>query len=309
MTLPRRPSTQRRWSRLTVAALAALPILLAGAGCDDADTPAQRRAQAQAKLSDEALIQGTLFGSREPCREPGDCVVGLCHYGACNGLMYVERPWMQHALAEQMDSLTQARPVPRAALTQQLTSILSRQDTDLAARARAVRGLEALGAKDPLAQALPTAPEAIAEAISLALCRLGDDRGLPHTAALTEDPARPIAIEALHALGDSALPDALAPLLRTLHPSLDQALVRGALEGLRRLGDRRAIGPLVAFLDAAPEPLAIRTERVLASLTGQHLGGDSAAWRAWLKDHPAPPAPPFEPRVFDPAEDIGLPAP
>ena len=65
---------------------------------------------------------------------------------------------------------------------------------------------------------------------ALALTRLGDERGLSMTMALTESEQPAIAIEALLALGQSRRPEALVPLLRNLHPELDRTAAHALLD-------------------------------------------------------------------------------
>ncbi|MCA9515936.1 MAG: HEAT repeat domain-containing protein [Myxococcales bacterium] len=254
-------------------------------------------------------VEGMLFGSPDACSNDDVCVSGVCYYGACGGLLSVDSRWMQERIAATLKDRVDRQPPLRERVVHDLGRVLRRKSAELPFRARVVVGLEVLGAADVLADALPDLPEPVAEIAAPSLARLGRAEGLAHTLALTESDALPTAVEALRALGESHLPDALLGLLRALGPSLDTEIQVAAVEALGALGDKRAIGPLVAYLRDAPDSLVVPVVRALRTLSGAALGADRDAWDAWVAKNPPPAAPPFTPREPSSEDDLGLPTP
>ncbi|TNF23790.1 MAG: HEAT repeat domain-containing protein [Deltaproteobacteria bacterium] len=294
--------------------LGVLAVVLASCGGGEAGEAKRAPLELpEGNLLPEA-VESYVFGGSQGCRADADCESGICYYGVCGGLLNVDTRWMQEVIADTLVEISEEDPRLRERIVWNLARISVRPRTDLAFRVRCVVGLERFDAKPELRQILThdELPEAAHGAASLALSRLGDPAGVPMTVALTEADSVPTAAEALRALGASHLTegvDVLVGLLRTLNPDLDSDLVHAAIDALGELGDPRAIGPLVAFLDRAPDFLEIRVTRALRRLTGARLGEDAAAWRTWLAGHPQPQTPPYTLRVYDTAQDIGLPPP
>ncbi|MCB9728951.1 MAG: HEAT repeat domain-containing protein [Deltaproteobacteria bacterium] len=285
--------------------------LLALAACD-AMTEAPAEPPAEPLPPGTALppdVDAMLYGNGKNCRQDDECPGDVCYFGACVGMLVVDQRWMQEQVSERLAAAAQRSPELRDRIVLHLVRVLERDDTDLAFRARALLPLERLGALDPLRAALDSPLEPLADAAALALARAGDPRGVPRARALTESEDTAVAAEALRALGRSRSPEALVPLLRTLEPALDGALLRSALDGLAALGDPRAIRPLIDFLPGSPDYLRWRVVHTLRELTGAALGLDGAPWRAWLAEHPQPPAPAWTPRPFSAEQDLGLPTP
>jgi HEAT repeat protein len=225
-------------------------------------------------------------------------------------MLLVDQRWIQETIAGELAAAVAADPRLTERLTRRLAEVIGRDHTDVAYRARAVRALEAVGARDAIAAALALDDERLQGAAALSLARLKDPRGLPMTRALTEDDAVAVAAEALTALGLSGdREQALVPLLRVLNPDLDRALVRAALVALGALGDLRAVRPLVAFLREAPDYLRHRVVASLRQLTGATLGRGEAGWVQWVADHDPPAAPAVATREVAPDDSLGLPPP
>jgi HEAT repeat protein len=250
-----------------------------------------------------------LYGAPRPCREDAQCPGKVCTFGVCLGLIQLDERWTQETVLEELRRRLQGQDEARATVIAMLEEELDRRESDVAYRARALLGLERLGARAPIAKALGDREEPLQEAAALALVRLGDPRGLGLTAALTEHDAEALACEAILALGQSGLPDALPHLLGLLSPELPRERVRGAVLALARLRDRRAIGPLVGFLETGPETLALSVVETLRVLSGARIGQDGAAWRAWLASADVAPAPPYRLMRTTPKVGFGLPDP
>ncbi len=295
---------------MRVAGLLALTLALSAPACEPTPPPEAAPA-AQPLPPGDALpprVESMLFGSSEACRLDAECPSTLCYFGTCVGVLVVDQRWMQEQATQAVVAAVERQPELRERVVEALVRVLRRQSGDTAFQGRALLPLEALGATDALAQALTLADERLQAAAALGLTRLGDPRGLPMAAALTESAQPALAAEAIWSLGRSRQPDALPPLLRYLHPETDRTLLRATLSALGELGDRRAVRPLVAFLDEAPESLQVRVATSLRLLTDAPLGRDPEAWRAWV-DQNAPPAPPaYEVRVPEPDGDF-LPPP
>lgn len=289
----------------------AVGLLVVSSGC--AREPESPQPQAVAPLPPgDALpprVDAMLYGSTQTCRLDEECPGGVCYYGACVGLLVVDQRWMQVEITERVVASAGAREGLRERIIVHLERILGQPDTDLAFRARALLPLEGLEATAQLERALADRDERLQAAAALALTRLGSDAGLPMARALTEHAELGIAAEALRALGQGGSDAALVPLLRTLNANLDGLLLRAAIDGLRRLGDTRAVRPLVGWLDEAPEYLHHEIFVTLRSLTGARLGSDVGAWERWIQGNDPPQAPVVRVRVHMAEEELGLPAP
>lgn len=295
-------------TRLLAAALA-LAALAACAACADAPEgppPPPPLPPGDALPPD---VEGILFGSPDACSNDDVCASGVCYYGACGGLLSVDSRWMQERVATTLKGRIERQPPLRERVVADLGRVLRRKSAEFPFRARVIVGLEVLGAGDVLAEALPDLPEPVAEVAAPALTRMGRSEGLAHTLALTESDALPTAVEALRALGQSRQPDALLGLLRALGPDLDVELQVAAVQALGVLGDKRAIRPLVSYLHDAPDMVVVPVIRALRALTGAAIGGDGAAWDAWVTSHAPPEAPPFTPREPSSEGDLDLPTP
>jgi len=224
-------------------------------------------------------------------------------------LLVVDQRWMQAEITERVVASAAAREGLRDRVIVHLERVLDQPDTDIAFRARALLPLEGLKALEPLERALADPDERLQATASLALTRLGVQAGLPMARALTEHAEQGIAAEALRALGASGMDGALVPLLRTLNSDLDGVLLRAAIDGLRALGDRRAIRPLHRWLAHAPEYLHHEILVTLRAVTGASVGGDVEAWGRWIQDEDPPQAPAYRVRSHKAEDELGLPAP
>lgn len=291
-------------------------VLAAAWGCSSPGAEEGEPALAEPLPTDGSLplsVQELVFGGRRGCRADRECGSLQCVYGSCIGLLIADETWRQRDVAAKLAARAKADPELERRVTTALTRLLARDDTDQSFRGRAVRGLEALGAREVLRGALDAAPGAVHEDLSLALLRMGDPVGLDVVLQLVESERASLQLEALYALGDvrGADPTArvLPVLLSFLTGDLGQEPPRAALDALGRLGDPRAIRPLVTFVATGPEALADRASAVLAKLTRADLGPRALAWEAWVEKNNPPPAPPFTLRTHSSEEDIGLPPP
>jgi hypothetical protein len=254
-------------------------------------------------------IDAMLYGSAQTCLADAECPGKVCYYGACIGLLVVDQRWMQMAITERVVAAVTSREALRPRVIKQLDRVLDQPEADLAFRARALLPLERLGSEASLERALQDPDERLQAAAAMGLTRLGSAKGLTLTQALTEHPLQAVAMEALRALGTSQLPEALPALLRTLNAELDPALLRAALAGLQAHGDARAMRPLTDWLDHAPEYLHHEILASMRSISGETIGYDTPAWRAWIAEHNPPPPPAYTLRVFAADDDLGLPTP
>jgi len=256
-----------------------------------------------------AAAEEMLTGSARACRRDDECGTRVCYYGTCMGALLIDQRWRQQRATAPLARAAARDPALRARLVARLVEIFHRPDTDLAYRARALLVLEALDERPPLVAALDAPSEALQAVAALSLARLGDPRGLPLTRALAESDSRPIALEAIHALGASKDRRVLPDLLAWLDGDLDRERVRAAVVALGELGDARAAGPLVTFLAEGPAYLRVRVATVLRSLTGARLGEDPGAWQDWARANPPPAPPAFQRHKPDAAAEFGLPEP
>lgn len=254
-------------------------------------------------------VEEMLTGSARACRHDAECATRVCYYGTCMGALLIDQRWRQQRATAPLVRAARRDDALRARLVDRLREVFHRPDTDLAYRARALLVLEALGARGPLVAALDDPNEALQAVAALSLTRMGDARGLPLARALAESDARPVAVEALHALGASGAKEVLPDLLAWLNGDLDRERVRAAVVALKTLGDARAVGPLVRFVAEGPAYLRARVAMDLRALTGARLGTSPEAWAAWARDNPPPPPPPFRLHQPDAAAEFGLPEP
>jgi len=97
--------------------------------------------------------------------------------------------------------------------------------------------------------------------------------------AQLSDPKAPrfAALNELIRIGEDAVPPLIAEMKTNNNWQIPKAL--GAI------GDRRAIGPLIDKLAASNwSPLREVVVEALQRLTGQNLGADAKAWKAWWKE-------------------------
>ena len=254
-------------------------------------------------------IDAMLYGSAQTCRTNNECPGAVGYYGACIGLLVVDQRWMQESIVERVVESVSDHEELRERVIMHLDRVLKRPDTDLAFRARALLPLEALGAQESLNRALKDPEERLQAAAALALTRSGSPKALTLVGALSEDKQPAVAAEALRALGKSRLPDALVPLLRTLNADLDASLLRAALGGLALHGDLRAMKPLRAWVDRAPEYLHHEILATMRAISGAKVGNDLDAWDRWLEQHAPPDPPAYTTRVFLADDELGLPTP
>lgn len=103
-----------------------------------------------------------------------------------------------------------------------------------------------------------------------------------------EDPAPEVRWRAAWAIGRLGL--ARPGLLRALNDPSPRVAERAAW-ATGRAGDPGAVPALIEALGGEPL-VAVSAEAALNALTGQRLGRDPAAWRAWVNATPGSPRPP-----------------
>ncbi|MCC6623723.1 MAG: HEAT repeat domain-containing protein [Deltaproteobacteria bacterium] len=258
----------------------------------------------------EALLIDNVSG----CRENQDCTSGICRYGTCLALSRLESPWQVPVVMARVEAYLESHP-EGAELRKRAVATLARlvdEGAALAFRARAIQGLAALGASAEIAQRFAALPMPLQEEAAMALARLGDATGQELVVALTESEHLPIAIGAARALAGSKDPNALPTLLSMLSRDLEPELQRAAIEALGTMGDARAIGPLVDYLESGPDALADRVGMALTALVrpARPVPPDPAAWRALVAERPPPAPPAYTPRRAAGSEDdLNLPTP
>lgn len=254
-------------------------------------------------------LDAMLYGSAQTCRVDAECPGRVCYYGACIGLLVVDQRWMQAAITERVVAAVTEREALRPRVIAHLDRILAQSEADLAFRARALLPLERLGANASLERALEDPDERLQATAAMGLMRLGSEKGLPLTKALTEHSLPAVSTEAIRALGSSKLPAALTTLLRHLNADLDPMLLRATLNALAAHGDPRSMRPLLDWLDDAPEYLHHEILATMRAISGETIGNDVGAWRRWFTAHPPPHPPAYTLRVFAADDDLGLPTP
>jgi HEAT repeat protein len=254
-------------------------------------------------------VAAMIYGSATPCIEDATCPSGICTYGSCIGVLLADQRWMHARAAKHLVERVEAQPELRPRVTFQLAQVATREQADAAYRSRALRALEALGEAGAIRPLLSDPQVRLADEASLALARMGDDAGLESVIALTADERPTLAVEALRAIGHVPGQASLEALLASLGPDLEPAVLRAAVDGLRTLGDQRAIRPLVALLPSVPGGLRHRVIDTLRALSHARLGGDPEKWSSWVRSHDPPAAPEVRPRSRETQVEEGLPAP
>jgi len=155
---------------------------------------------------------------------------------------------------------------------------------------------EALGriadpaAFDPLLAALKDKDSHVRKVAADSLGLMGDTRAIPELVGLLGDGydgPRSAATRVLVRIGRPAT----AALISALSEG-DATARMWVPNALGKIGDRRAVGPLVAAAERARREKAWwilkRTTQALTKLTGKNFGKDAAKWRAWWnKTNPA----------------------
>lgn len=135
----------------------------------------------------------------------------------------------------------------------------------------------------PLLAALKDKDSHVREVAAHSLGLLGDTRAIPELVGLLSDRYPGPKESAANALIRIGRP-ATAPLITALSEG-DTAARSWAPYALGKIGDRQAVGPLVAAAERARREKAwwilTRTTRALTELTGKNFGEDPAKWRAW----------------------------
>jgi hypothetical protein len=169
--------------------------------------------------------------------------------------------------AERLDAATKAKDDPSDLLTSPLTALLD--DEELAVRTAAI---DALAARSTL-----EAKRKAASALGARLSKLAK-----HADAQSE------LIAAIEALGTLGQPSTVSTLLADIALDTPLDVVRARLMAVANAPCAEAIDGLITFLakqgrgQMGQERQACRA--ALKSATGQDLGGDPDAWRAWWKD-------------------------
>jgi len=294
-------------------------FVLAGCGrLDDKPTMAEAERRLQ-----EILVETVPCGPEATTVDyvssaESSCESGICEYNMCVPLARLDAPWQVPVVIARLKALAAKSPDAAALEARAVAILADLVDTGaaLAFRARALHGLEELGARDEIIKRFSALPLALQGQAAISLARLGDATGIELCIALTEDEDMPVVLEAIRALGTYALkhqgagPDVLPTLLAFLSPDIDLQLQRATLAALREAKDARAMGPLVAYLEQGPDALADQTGFALDAISGTRQAADVAVWQRWLAAHPAPAAPAYEPkRGRASSDDIELPEP
>jgi len=254
-------------------------------------------------------IEAVIFGSATPCVDDRTCESGICTYGSCIGVLLADQRWMHARATQRLLERVDGREELRLRVVRELSQIALRKEADTAYRSRALRALETLGDHRALRLLLADPSVRLADEAAISLVRLGDPSGLESVVRLAHGESVILASEALRALGKVPGDPSLVALLATLNPELDGPIVRASLDGLRALGDRRAIRPLTALLPTIPGHLRHRLVESLRELSEAQLDGTVAAWQRWVETH-NPPAPPVvSVRSIGIRDEQGLPAP
>jgi hypothetical protein len=275
-------------------------------------------------------VDALLFGSDTPCRDGSECPAGQCLFGQCAGLARSDEPWRAELVLDRIAVAVARAPAVGPPLVSHLAALVASDDVSLATRARFIRALERLAAREALSALARGAagtggrplPPQLAVALSLARLRAGDAEALPAVLGLLDqDPDTSIAlrpvitVEAIRALGAAAAfppaarTSAASALLTELTGDVPQTHARAALDALRALSWPPTWRALLAWAPNAPASLRDATFIALEAMTGASHGRDLAAWQRWCDANAVPPALAFTPRTRSAEEDIGLPDP
>jgi HEAT repeat protein len=161
-----------------------------------------------------------------------------------------------------------------------------KSDADDGARKYSAQALGRIGdpaAFVPLLAAMKDKDSHVREVAAWSLGLLGDTRAIPELVRIFSDrrsSSQEAAAGALVRIGQPAV-----PALITVLSEGNVAARSWAPYALGKIGDRRAVGPLVEAAERARREKAwwilTRTTRALKELTGKNFGEDAAKWRSW----------------------------
>lgn len=130
-----------------------------------------------------------------------------------------------------------------------------------------------------------------AASVEVLAARLPEGERVRALVPLLHDDAREVRQATALVLGKTNA-EALRPLIGRLGTERDRMTRLVLVRALGQLKDAEAVEPLIAALEARETTDHYMIGRALKAITGQALGADAKAWRAWLAAHPAPaPAP------------------
>jgi HEAT repeat protein len=112
-----------------------------------------------------------------------------------------------------------------------------------------------------------------------------------------DDAEREVRIAACEALAAGKPPQAAERLAATLTSDVDIDVRLAAAKALGALGDRQGVTALSLALEDPDPALQYQAVLSLSDLTGENLGKDVNAWRAYVQSGQAPPPPSLAERV------------
>ncbi len=116
------------------------------------------------------------------------------------------------------------------------------------------------------------------------LGQIRDKRAVDKIVGLLDDPEYGTQLDAIRSLGEIGDSRAVVSLLAVLARPHSSGVVA---EALAKIGDHRAIGPLIDFLETSSREDQLQFRKwvieSLEKLSGQHFGDDMASWRQWYE--------------------------
>jgi HEAT repeat protein len=149
-----------------------------------------------------------------------------------------------------------------------------------------VKELQKQGDVDGLIEALSYEKDHnVRQSAAWSLGELGDGRAVEPLIEALDDRkrVREVAARALGEIGDERAVEPLIDLLRSGNWEVSGT----SAKALGKIGDPRAIAALIEALDGNDESVRWYAARALEMITGQSLGVESQAWRAWSQENQA----------------------
>jgi HEAT repeat protein len=151
------------------------------------------------------------------------------------------------------------------------------------------RGIQKDATRDTFEQLLASgttetkAPEEVRRACAWSLGRVKQRHSVLYLIdALEKDPSVPVRCAAARALGVSGEPEGCQPLMLAVNDG-EGDVREAAADGCGRLGDKRAIDPLIDRLEDSLPAVRRACHEALVSLTGTSFDGteEKLHWRRW----------------------------
>jgi HEAT repeat protein len=225
--------------------------------------------------------------NRFPRKAALEALVRLKDLRAIPGITALVRESDAMGKLDAVDMLARLGSAEAAGVLAPLTSV-----EDAPVREAAQRAILAIGvpAAEPYAAYLGTQGDKIEWKIlgtcADTLAALGPPAAVPAARAFIAGGSWQYALRMrphLPALGDGII----APIVAGMHgKEHDWPLMERGTDVLAALTSRRVVAPLIALLDHKDAKVSDRALAGLQKVTGQQLGKDAAAWRAWLANNP-----------------------